>query len=447
MDAPSSVRMASQRSESSHVLGEALQTAIEKYIAKNPKSKALHEQAIEIFPGGNTRTVLHTDPFPLCMKCGKGYRVFSEDGDSYTDLTAEFTAGLYGHSNPEILSALRNVLDNVGLSVGATTAQEQLFAKEICQRFDLERIRLTNSGTEANLHAIAAAKLFTGKTKVVAFGASYHGAVLGFKEDQPAPNNVDKDSWIVAKYNDLDGAVRAIQGNDVAAVILEGMQGSGGCIAGTPEFLKGVQDAARKAGVVFILNEVMTSRITSKGIAGPRGLNPDMKTFGKYLGGGVAFGAFGGRAEIMGVYDPRAEGSVAHSGTFNNNTLVTHAGYAGISRVYTPSVAEALTATGNQLLARLNEVSSGTKLCFTGLGSVLNSHFDVNGARDIQNVFDVDEVKELKDLFWFWLLENGFWSTRRGFLALVLGTPQSELDRFVEVVEAFLAKYKHLVQM
>ena len=165
---------------------------------------------------------------------------------SYTDLTAEFTAGLYGHSNPEILSALRNVLDNVGLSVGATTAHEQLFAKEICQRFGLERIRLTNSGTEANLHAIAAAKLFTGKSKVVAFGASYHGAVLGFKEDQPAPNNVDKGSWIVAKYNDLDGAVGAIQGNDVAAVILEGMQGSGGCIAGTPEFLKGVQEAARK---------------------------------------------------------------------------------------------------------------------------------------------------------------------------------------------------------
>ena len=169
--------------------------------------------------------------------------------DRYTDLTAEFTAGLYGHSNPVILGALNNVLQNIGLSVGATTAQEQLFASEICRRFNLERIRLTNSGTEANLLALQAAKLFTGKNKVVAFGGGYHGAVLGFKEGGPAANNVDKSDWIVASYNNLDSAVKAIQSEDVAAVILEGMQGSGGCIPGTPEFLKGIQETAKKVSV------------------------------------------------------------------------------------------------------------------------------------------------------------------------------------------------------
>lgn len=130
--------------------------------------------------------------------------------------------------------------------MGATTEQEQLFAKEICQRFDLEQIRLTNSGTEANLHAIQAAKLFTGKHKVVAFGGGYHGAVLGFKDGLPAPNAVDKNDWVMASYNDLDSAVKAIESEGVAAVILEGMQGSGGCIPGTPEFLKGIQEAAKK---------------------------------------------------------------------------------------------------------------------------------------------------------------------------------------------------------
>lgn len=110
----------------------------------------------------------------------------------------------------------------------------------------MERIRFTNSGTEANLHALAAARLFSGKNKIVAFGGGYHGAVFGFKDGGPAPNNVDKDDWVVARYNDLESATQAIQTEGVAAVILEAMQGSGGCICGTPEFLTGVQDAAKK---------------------------------------------------------------------------------------------------------------------------------------------------------------------------------------------------------
>ncbi|TQV95732.1 glutamate-1-semialdehyde 2,1-aminomutase [Cordyceps javanica] len=418
-------------------LQAALDAANDNFIARNPKSKALHEEALKTFPGGNTRTVLHTSPFPICMKSGKGFQVVSEDGDT-------FVTGLYGHSNPDIFAALQNVIHNVGLNVGATTAQEQLFARALCDRFDLERIRLTNSGTEANLHALAAAKLHTKKSKVVVFGGGYHGAVFGFKDGKVAGNNVDKADWIVAKYNDLEGAVKAIKSDGVAAVILEAMQGSGGCICGTPEFLTGVE---RAAGVIFIVDEVMTSRISGAGLSAVYDLKPDMKTFGKYLGGGVAFGAFGGREDIMSVYDPRINGSVAHSGTFNNNTFVTHCGYTGLTKVYTPEVAEAFTKTGDELLSRLNAVSKGTKLCFTGTGSVATSHFVAHGPRSIADALDVAEISELKDLFWFHLLENGFWVTRRGFYALVLGTPQSELDRFVGVVEDFLTKYATLVRV
>ncbi|OAA64878.1 Aminotransferase class-III [Cordyceps fumosorosea ARSEF 2679] len=421
-------------------LQAALEVAVASFVARNPKSKALHEEAVKTFPGGNTRTVLHTSPFPLCMKSGKDFQVVSEDGDTYTDLTAEFTAGLYGHSHPVILAALDHVVRDVGLSVGATTAQEQLFARALCDRFGLERVRLANSGTEANLHALAAAKLFTKKSKVVAFGGGYHGAVLGFKDGKVAPNNVDKADWIVAKYNDVEGAVEAVKSEGVAAVILEPMQGSGGCIYGTAEFLTA-------AGVVFIVDEVMTSRISGGGLAAVHGLKPDMKTFGKWLGGGVAFGAFGGREDIMAVYDPRVAGSAAHSGTFNNNTLVTHCGHAGLTQVYTPAVADAFTRTGDDLLARLNQVSEGTKLCFTGTGTVATSHFVAHGPRDIADALDVTEIGELKDLFWFYLLENGFWVTRRGFYALVLGTPQSELDRLVAVVKDFLTKYAALVKV
>lgn len=130
------------------------------------------------------------------------------------------------------------------MNVGATTAQEAVFAKAVCERFHLERVRFANSGTEANLHALAAARRFTGKRKVVAFSGAYHGGVLGFGGGKPAANNVDIGDWIVATYNDLDSARRAIQGAEVAAVILEGMQGAGGCFPATVEFLQGVQQAA-----------------------------------------------------------------------------------------------------------------------------------------------------------------------------------------------------------
>ncbi|KAL7914728.1 pyridoxal phosphate-dependent transferase [Trichoderma velutinum] len=433
--------------DSAHKLSLALSEAKALYVTRNAKSQAIHEQATKSFPGGNTRTVLHTDPFPICMKSGQGYQLTSEDGNTYTDLTCEFTAALYGHSNPVILDAVSNALKTVGMNVGATTSQEQLFAREMCQRFGLERVRFTNSGTEANLHALAAARVFTNKRKVVVFNRGYHGGVLGFKDGKPAPNNVDPNDWIVVKYNDVDGAIQAIQSEGVAAVLVEGMQGNGGCILGTPEFLTGIQDAAAKAGVVFILDEVMTSRISTSGFAGFRGIKPDLKTFGKYLGGGLAFGALGGRADIMAAFDPRLSTSISHSGTFNNNTLVTHAGYAGLSKIYTPDVADKFTEMGSAFLSKLQEAVKGTRITFTGIGSVLCSHFiegDVE-VKDIASGDDVQENEALKDLFWFEMLEQRFWVTRRGFIALVLETPKSELDRFVDAVKAFVSKYNDIL--
>lgn len=192
----------------------------------------------------------------------------------------------------------------------------------------------------------------------------------------------------------------------------------------------------------------MTSRLAPGGLAELYGLQPDLKTMGKYLGGGLAFGAFGGRAEIMAVFDPRPDAMhpmhLAHHGTFNNNTLAMHTGHAGLTRVYTPEVCNALNAQGEWLRTRLAAVTAGTKLCFTGVGAVLGSHFTTQGLQVLQR--GVDEDWTLKQLFWFELMEDGFWLTRRGIYALVLGTPQGELDRFVECVAAFLERHRELVQ-
>ena len=175
------------------------------------------------------------------------------------------------------------------------------------------------------------------------------------------------------------------------------------------------------------------------------GLKPDLKTFGKYLGGGLAFGAFGGRADIMAAFDPRLPGALSHSGTFNNNTLVTHAGYDGLTKVYTPDVAAEFTAAGDRLRDRLNEATQGTRICFTGLGTIMGIHFPKDGTRAIEHSGEVEESQALKDLFWYEMLDEGFWLVRRGFIALILGTPESEFQRFINCVEGFVTKHKEFV--
>jgi glutamate-1-semialdehyde 2,1-aminomutase len=211
------------------------------------------------------------------------------------------TAGLFGHSQPLIRNTIIETIDTVGLNLGANNTKEAEYAALLCSRFALDRIRFCNSGTEANLHALAAARHFTGRRKIVVFAGGYHGAVLSFGGGRAAPNNVDLDDWIFARYNDIESAQKAIRQEGVAAVILEGMQGAGGAIPGTAEFLHAVQQAAKESSVLFILDEVMTSRLSPGGIAGKLDLEPDLKTFGKYLGAGLAIGAFGGRADVMAV--------------------------------------------------------------------------------------------------------------------------------------------------
>lgn len=180
--------------------------------------------------------------------------------------------------------------------------------------------------------------------------------------------------------------------------------------------------------------------MSAHGLSSIRSITPDLKTFGKWLGGGITFGAFGGRADIMAAYDPSRPDALPHSGTFNNNTLAMHTGYAGLTQIYTPSVANEFTQLGSEFIRRLNDVSKGTILCFTGLGTVMTAHFPVYGEKDIHDAADVEESAELKELFWLEMLESGFWLARRGLIALILDTPESELDRFVGVVSEFVSR-------
>ncbi|KAH8646243.1 pyridoxal phosphate-dependent transferase [Xylariales sp. PMI_506] len=427
----------------------ALQEARAEYISRLAASRSHYENAVKVMPGGNTRSVLFNEPFPNFIKRGSGNRLWDYDSNEYIDLVGELTAGLYGHSHPLLKQTLLSTYENVGVNLGATSLEEVRYAELLCTRFpSVQQLRFCNSGTEANLYALSIAKHVTKKRKVICFAGGYHGGVLSFGHGV-APNTIDKDDWVLGTYNDVAGTVSLIENTpDVAAVIVEAMQGAGGCIPATLKFLQAIQSSAAKSGVLFILDEVMTSRLHPNGLQGKYSLKPDLTTLGKYLGGGLAFGAFGGREDLLAVYDPRNPDSLPHSGTFNNNTLAMACGYVALTEIYTPEVALKHNELGDYFRARLQSVSEGTKMVVTGVGAVLTIHFLTHGRQPVK-AEDIDDHSDsgLKKLFWYWCLSHGFWITERGMLSIILGTTRDELESFVDVVSRFAQKHQSVLQL
>jgi glutamate-1-semialdehyde 2,1-aminomutase len=416
----------------------ALAEAREAYVARNPNSLARMVEATAVMPGGNTRTVLHYDPFPLGFARGQGCRLWDLDGAEYIDFLGEYTAGLYGHSHPVIRAAIDTALDG-GINLGGVTVTEARFARAVCARFpSIERVRFTNSGTEANLLAISLARHFTRRPKVMVFEGGYHGGVFTFSGNG-SPINAPFD-FVLAPYNDTEATVALIErhGPELAVVALEPMMGGGGCIAAEPEFLHALREATRRVGALLLFDEVMTSRLSPGGLQAVHGIAPDLTTLGKYIGGGMSFGAFGGRAEIIDLFDPRRPDALPHAGTFNNNVLTMHAGLTGLTEVYTPAAADALNARGEALRRRLNALcaAADAPMQFTGIGSMLSVHMLRGSIRSPADTARGDA--KLKELFFFDMLAHGIWLARRGMMALSLPIGDAECDRLAEAVGEFL---------
>ncbi|MGD0430417.1 MAG: aminotransferase class III-fold pyridoxal phosphate-dependent enzyme [Acetobacteraceae bacterium] len=422
----------------------ALSEAKEIYVARNPKSLARYVEATLVMPGGNTRTVLHYAPFPLAMERASGCRLWDVDGHEFIDFLGEYTAGIFGHSHPIIRTALNKALDG-GINYGASNMVEARFARAVCERFGLERVRFTNSGTEANLLALSLARIFTHRPKVMVFDGGYHGAVFGFAGGG-SPINAPFE-YVVAAYNDIE-ATRSLIGQhagELAVVILEPMIGSGGCIAAEPVFLSMLREETQRVGALLILDEVMTSRLSPGGLQAVRGIKPDLTTFGKYIGGGMSFGAFGGRGDIMDLFDPRRPDALPHAGTFNNNVLTMNAGLVGLTEIYTPEAALALNARGDALRERLNELcrAADAPMQFTGIGSMFAVHTVRGPIRSPGDAARSDA--KLKELFFFDMLAQGIWLARRGMMTLCLPIGAAECDKFADAVEEFLSSRRALL--
>ena len=389
-------------------------------------------------PGGNTRSAIHIDPFPLTMARGEGAWLWDIDGHEYVDFLSEFTAGIYGHSHPAIRRAIEGALEG-GLNFGAHNATEARFAAAICARFpSIELVRFTNSGTEANLMAVSAARAITDRPKILVFNGGYHGGVFYFRGHGSLLNAPFE--FLLGRYNNVEAVEALVRPHraELAAILVEPMQGTTGCIAAERSFLAGLRMLADESGALLIFDEVMTSRLAPGGLQEVHGILPDLTTLGKYVGGGMSFGAFGGRAEIMGRFDPRQPDAFQHAGTFNNNVLTMNAGLVGLTEIYTPERARALNASGDRLRERLNTVVRRHRLAmqFTGLGSMLSVHMT---DAPIRSQEDAERGNgRLRDLFYFDLIARGIWFAKRGMFALSIALDEADGDKLVEAVEEFV---------
>jgi glutamate-1-semialdehyde 2,1-aminomutase len=417
----------------------ALDTAREHYAAQRPRSRALAERAAKVLPGGNTRTVLHIDPFAFRVVGADGAVLHDADGFDYVDLLGDYSAGLLGRADA-VADVIRGVLER-GWSYGATSEPETAFAEAVVGRYpSIEQVRFTNSGTEANVMALMTARYATTREKVVVFDDGYHGGPLYFGA-AGAPLRIPFD-YVVLPYNDAAAARAAFErhGDEIACVLVEPMQGSGGCIPGDPDFLALLRALTAASGAVLIFDEVMTSRLSVGGAQLLLGITPDMTTLGKYLGGGLSFGAFGGRTDLMATFDP-ARGGLSHAGTFNNNAFTMAVGAYVATELVGADALAAVNERGDRLRAGLQARFDASPLpfCVTGWGSLLCVH-------PVASPADIDAADPAwRDLFFHDLLDAGFYTATRGMIALSTAVSDDDTGAFLGAVERFAERRAELI--
>lgn len=311
---------------------------LERYLARTPRSRELYERAARSIPGGSTRSTVYAPPYPPFIAGASGAFETDVDGNRYLDLLGNYTSLILGHAHPAVVAAVAAQAGR-GSAFAAPTELEVELAEELRRRLPaLERVRFTNSGTEATMFALRTARAVTGRPLVGRFERAYHGTHDGVVVGAGIPDAV-RGLTVELPWGDPAGVERALAGRerDVAAVIVEPVQGAGGLRPAEPAFLRFLREYTRAHGIVLVFDEIICFRIGPTGAQGVFGIEPDLTTLGKIVGGGFPLAAFGGRAELMDRYDARRPDALPHGGTFNGNPVAAAAGLATL-RVLTPDV-------------------------------------------------------------------------------------------------------------
>ena len=427
-------------------LKNAIEDARQRYAAANPLSDAAEENALQYLPGGNTRSVLHYEPFPLTMVSGEGAEVSDLDGHRYVDFVGEYSAGLFGHSDPKVKAAIIEALD-AGMAMGAPTRYERELAGLLCERYPaLDQVRFCNSGTEANLMALTTACAVTGRDKLLAFRESYHGGVLKFpggRCELNVPYN-----FVLGDFNDIEGTAALIRGigDELAAVIVEPILGAGGNIQANREFLEILREGTKDVGALLIFDEIKTARLGPSGIQGMLDITPDLTTMGKFIAGGMPTGVFGGRAELMERFDPRHGRGWNHAGTFNNNVCSMAAGCVAMGEVFTPERAAEFFEWSEAFRLSLNEMFAvrDVPMFANGMGSIIAIHFSKVATKKPTDI--TAGCQSLRPLLHMELLLEGVLICKRGDFFLSLPMDDSHLAKARDALGVFIDRHQQLIE-
>jgi glutamate-1-semialdehyde 2,1-aminomutase len=352
------------------------------------RSEDLFARAMQRIPGGvnsPVRAFRSVGGKPVFIARGQGSRIWDVDGREYIDYVGSWGPMLFGHRPPEVLAALEQVL-TIGTSFGAPTEREVELAELICTLVpSIEKVRLVNSGTEATMAAIRLARGFTGRDRIVKFDGCYHGhgdsllvkagsgvATLGLPDSPGVPSAL-AELTTVLPFNNVEALEKEFRshGAEIACVIVEPIVGNMGCVPPRPGYLQAMRDITSGHGSLLLFDEVMTGfRVAAGGAQQLYGIQPDLTTLGKIIGGGVPVGGYGGRADIMNKVAPA--GPVYQAGTLSGNPLAVAAGLATLRRIQVENPYARLETLGARLEAglrgaavRVNRVGSMFTVFFT----------------------------------------------------------------------------------
>jgi glutamate-1-semialdehyde 2,1-aminomutase len=420
-------------------------------------SSAYFERAQELIPGGvnsPVRAFKSVGGNPVFIKSAKGAYLHDVDGNSYIDLIGSWGPMLFGQAHPVIEDAVRQALGN-GFSFGAPTYNEVLIAEKITSMIpSVEKVRLVNSGTEATMAAIRLARAYTKRDKIIKMEGCYHGhgdsfliaagsgvATLGTPDSPGVTVSTARDT-LTAVYNDVQSLENLFQANptDIAAIIVEPVVGNMGLVIPKNGYLEAVQKLCKQYGALLIFDEVMTGfRLSASGYQGLAGIQPDLTTLGKIIGGGLPVGAYGGKAEIMNMIAPA--GPVYQAGTLSGNPLATTAGLAMLNLITdNPEVYASLAQRGlalkTALASDLKEL--GLNYTINQIGSMFTLFFTDKAVNNFSDAKTADTA--LFGRYFKGMLAKGIYlppsQFESWFLSAALG--DSEYDQIIAASKATL---------
>ncbi len=434
---------------------------LNEYLAKTSRSRALHEEAAAVMPGGNSRTTTFFDPYPFYIQRGQGAHVWDADGVDRLDFNGNYTSLILGHAHPDIVKAAQAAAA-LGMSFPGPTEHELRLAEVLSRRVpSLETLRFTNSGTEATMNAVRLARAATGRAKIAKFEGAYHGthdwvmvsvtpeikAAGGRRRPKPVawsagiPPAVLKHT-VVLPWNDAEACEEIIdkEASGLAAVLVDPLLGIGGVIPPAEGFLQRLRAVTERHGIVLVFDEVISFRVAWGGAQERFGIRPDLTTLGKIIGGGLPVGAFGGRADLMAAYDPRKGGPrISHGGTFNANPVTMAAGLATMN-LLTPEAYSRLDALGERLRGGVSRLLQATRRRgqVSGLGSLFCLHWTAGPITDYRSSRPKDPETPLR--VFMGLLNEGIILSQRGLGACSLAMTDEDIDRFVNALARVLAR-------